>query len=425
MKHVLIVAFHYPPEASSSGVLRTAKFARYLSEYGWRVTVLTINTRAYSITDDSLLAQVPKDVNVVRTEFVELRKHFSIAGKYPALVITPDAWIGWYPYAVRAAKEIAKRDPFTAVYSTSPHATAHLIAQRIARSCRVPSVIDFRDPWFEDPPEPGTPKVVHWFAERSERKVIDRAAHVIASTNSLRDLLKTRYAAQRPEKFSAILNGFDNADFAALSPGAKQRTGKLVMLHAGSINGQFRDPRPLFETFGRLIEGGVIDKQSLTLRFLGPGSFAESPEIAASIAKTKLSGSIEFLPRVDYQEGLRQMSDADVLLLLQASDDTASLVPAKLYEYLRVQRPVLALVRLGATTDVLDSTGGGWCCDPADASALESTVRNVAALWRGDELANHCADPVQLQKFDRRIMTGDLAAILNDVTSLQHTAQKS
>ena len=32
MKHVLFVAFHYPPESSSSGVLRTAKFARYLGD---------------------------------------------------------------------------------------------------------------------------------------------------------------------------------------------------------------------------------------------------------------------------------------------------------------------------------------------------------------------------------------------------------
>ena len=34
MSSVLMVAFHYPPEGSSSGVLRTLKFSKYLPRLG-------------------------------------------------------------------------------------------------------------------------------------------------------------------------------------------------------------------------------------------------------------------------------------------------------------------------------------------------------------------------------------------------------
>ena len=100
--HALFVAFHYPPEAGSSGVLRTLKYTRYLREFGWRVSVLTVEPSAYAVRDESLCAQVPPDVRVVRTAYRNTKRDFSWRGVYPALLALPDVWIGWLPAAVRA-----------------------------------------------------------------------------------------------------------------------------------------------------------------------------------------------------------------------------------------------------------------------------------------------------------------------------------
>ena len=75
IKHALFVAFHYPPEANSSGVLRTLKFTRYLPNFGWRVTVLTINPDAYEVTDATLIDQIPDSVRVVRTNYIDTKRH--------------------------------------------------------------------------------------------------------------------------------------------------------------------------------------------------------------------------------------------------------------------------------------------------------------------------------------------------------------
>jgi hypothetical protein len=66
---------------------------------------------------------------------------------------------------------------------------------------------------------------------------------------------------------------------------------------------------------------------------------------------------------------------------------------------------------------VLDSTGGGWCCDPLDSGALESALRNIAGLWKSERLAQQIADPLALRKFDRRALTGQLASILEAVSA--------
>ena len=415
MKHALFVAFHYPPEASSSGVLRTLKYSRYLADYGWRVTVLTLHPDAYQIVDDNLLKQIPDTVRVVRTSYLNTKRNLSLWGRYPAILAVPDTWIGWLPWAVAAGRRVMQEDPVDLIFSTSPHATAHMIARSLSKSSGAPWVTDFRDPWYEEPPEPGTPAIVHWFARRLERKVIAKASHVVTSTTQLRDMLQQRYAGQPPNKFTAILNGYDEADFSALPVNQTQRNERMMIVHAGNINAEFRDPRPMFRAVRKAADRGEIDPSKLCFRFIGGGEFGESAEMSQCVAECGLAQSVEFLPRVPYEASLAELANADALLLLQASDDTAGLVPAKLYEYLRAQRPVLALVFPGATTDVLATTGGGWAVDPRNANEMEQSLSGAFRAWESNTLAQHCANLDTLRQYDRRSLTGKLAQIFDDL----------
>jgi len=414
LKHALFVAYHYPPEASSSGVLRTLKYTRYLEEYGWRVTVITPRVDAYAVVDPKLELQIPSHVRVIRTAYLNTKQHLAIRGIYPALLALPDSWIGWAPWAIAAGRRLLRVDPPDLIYSTSPHATAHLIGMKLAGDA-VPWVTDFRDPWIEDPPEAGAPSgaVYQRINRYLEERVIHRSGHVVTSTTHLRDMLRGRYPKVPPAKITSILNGYDDADFSG--PAQPERGGddQLLILHAGSINQEFRDPRPLLFSLRRLASAGLIEIDRVRLRFMGAGAFSESQSMKDVITETGTADRIEFSPRVGYDEALRELARADMLLLLQASDDTVGLVPAKLYEYLRAQRPVLALVFAGATSEVLAMTGGGWAADPRDAEALDAAVAAAYRAWRRGELANQCADPRALRQFDRKALAGQLANVFD------------
>jgi hypothetical protein len=123
---------------------------------------------------------------------------------------------------------------------------------------------------------------------------------------------------------------------------------------------------------------------------------------------------------VPYEQALREAASADLLLLLQASEDTVGLVPAKLYEYLRTQKPTLALVRTGAVTEILRETGGGWAVDPANAESLDSTLVEIVREWRSDRLAARRADLARLRMFDRRALTAQLAALFDELCATNH-----
>jgi glycosyltransferase involved in cell wall biosynthesis len=415
VRHVLFVAYHYPPEASSSGVLRTLKYTRYLGAHGWRTTVLTLQRHAYEVTDAGLEDQIPPGVRVVRTPFLDVKRHLAIRGVYPGSLAVPDRWIGWWPWAVREGRRIMRTDPVDVVYSTSPHATAHVVALSLGRLARSPWVADFRDPWYEEPPEAGTPRVVHWAARHLERRVVHRAAAVVASTERLRDALAARYAGEPREKFWAIPNGYDDEDFAPRpmldgSPGSE-----LLILHTGGINPTFRDPRPLFAAVREAGDRGALDMSKVRFRFLGGGPFGDSPQMKQAVEAAGLSGRVEFLPRVDYARALAEQAKARLLLLLQASADTVDLVPAKLFEYLRTGRPVLAVVEPGATAELLRETGGGWVVDPRSPEALQAALTGAVRAWRSGTLSAMAADQGILKRFSRERLAADLAARFDSV----------
>src|SRR4051794_12630525 len=78
VRHALFVSFHYPPDASSSGVLRTLKYTRYLADQGWRATVLCPDVTAYDVTDEALMRQVPPAVRIMRTRYWNTKRHLSV-----------------------------------------------------------------------------------------------------------------------------------------------------------------------------------------------------------------------------------------------------------------------------------------------------------------------------------------------------------
>ena len=391
-------------------MLRTLKHTRYLGRFGWRVTVLTLDRRAYDTVDPQLEAQIPADVRVVRTPFVEMKRHLAVRGRYPSILAIPDRWIGWWPWAVAAGRRIVGRDPVDVIYSTSPHATAHLIALSLARRARVPWVADFRDPWYEDPPEPGTTRVGQFAARRLERRVVAGADRIVASTARLRNMLAARYPWKPQETFVAIPNGYDESDFTHLPAPADRPGDEMLIVHAGSINESFRDPRPVFEAVRRAVAEGGIERSRIRLRFLGAGPFSESPAMREAVRQAGLTSNVEFRPRLSYQDSLLEQSRASVLLLLQASPDTIDLVPAKLFEYLRTRRPVLALVPEGATAEVLRDTGGGWVVEPGDSHVLSTTLVTAYRAWTSSRLGSLAADPRRLETFNRERLAAVLAS---------------
>ena len=65
LAHVAILTAEFPP-VGGGGVIRVAKLVKYLSELGWRVTVVTSDEHLANAYDESLLDEIPHEVTVIR-----------------------------------------------------------------------------------------------------------------------------------------------------------------------------------------------------------------------------------------------------------------------------------------------------------------------------------------------------------------------
>ncbi|MEL7450150.1 MAG: glycosyltransferase, partial [Pseudomonadota bacterium] len=117
-------------------------------------------------------------------------------------------------------------------------------------------------------------------------------------------------------------------------------------------------------------------------------------------------------PGIPYEAALAEMLTADGLLLFQASNCNHQ-IPAKLYEYLRARRPVLALTDpVGDTATSLVSAGVDSIVRLDDEADIRSGLARFIGQVR-DGSAPTASDAV-VASHSRRSRTSLLAAVLDD-----------
>ena len=371
MKRVLMVAYHFPPMAGSSGIQRTLRFVQHLPRFDWQPLVLSAHPRAYERTSDDLQREVAAGTIVRRAFALDTARHLSLRGRYLGAMARPDRWISWKFDAVRQGLQMIQEFKPDVIWSTYPIATAHLIGAALHRRSGIPWVADFRDPMAQ-PGYPADPETRRQF-EAIEKHALENAATSIFTTPGAACVYRERYPACA-QRVAVVENGFDEESFAAVEaerPRAAPLTpGAITLLHSGIVYPDERDPRQLMVALQRLRKGGAIDAQRLRLRFRA----AVHDELLHKLAcEHGVDDLIETLPALPYRDALHEMRCADSLLVMQASNCNEQ-IPGKLYEYLRAERPVLCLADpVGDTAGLLRQAG-------VDTIAPLDSVDAIAAI---------------------------------------------
>ena len=411
MRRVLMIAFHYPPLRGSSGIQRTLKFTRYLHEYGWAPIVLTAHPRAYPLVGDDLAGEIRETVVVKRAFALDTARHLAIRGRYLRWLAMPDRWVSWWIGALRDGLEIVRNHRPQVLWSTYPIATAHLIGATLHRLTGIPWIADFRDSMTEPdyPRDRPTRAVCRWL----ERVTVEDCERAVFTAPGAIRMYAKRYPSIPESHWSLIRNGFDEENFALAERQTAHGTRAerpLVMVHSGLLYRSERDPRSFFAALGDLRRAGRIDPNRLRIVLRASG---DEEYHRHHIQQHGIEDIVSLEPGIPYQEALQEMLGADALLLFQASNCNHQ-IPAKVYEYLRARRPVLALTDPeGDTAGVLREAGVGSIAPldsaPAIAAALERFLRG---LQLGDLPV---ASDEELARHSRRWQTRQLSELLDSV----------
>jgi glycosyltransferase involved in cell wall biosynthesis len=370
MPKVLMIAFHFPPYQGGSGVHRTLKFVRYLPDFGWEPIVLTATPNVYPNTGQDQLAEIPKQVLVKRAFALDARRHLSIRGSYPKFLALPDRWSSWWFGGVASGLRLIRRYRPSCIWSTFPIATAHLIALTLHKVTGLPWVADFRDTMTEEkyPADPSTWKIYRWIEERT---VAACSLAIFTAPGAL-----TMYAKRYPEVLDSgwktIFNGYDEEDFAEIDSIPVARAGSrrpVVLLHSGVLYSSERNPDAFFSALRDLRAGKHVAPRDLKIVLRGCG---DEDRYRRKICDLGISDLVFIEKPIPYRAALREMMAADGLLVFQAANCNQQ-IPAKIFEYFRARKPILAL------TDPIGDTAGLMRAARLDSTVSLESVKEIRA----------------------------------------------
>lgn len=298
-----------------------------------------------------------------------------------------------------------------AIWSTYPIATAHAIGVALQKRSGLPWIADFRDPMVQDG-YPADPLVYKSF-QRIEEETFSSARICTFTTPGAAHTYRERFPAATGT-IEILENGYDEETFAQIEMSAKQPAGncgrKITLLHSGIVYPYERDPTQLFDALGQLKSSGRITPEVLKIRFRAA---VHDHFLRNLAARYGIDEFVECLPPIPYREALLEMLAADALLVMQASNCNEQ-IPAKIYEYLRSKRPILALTDpRGDTAAVLRQAG------ITDIVRLDSVSEILATLPAFTEMIrqNSYTLPSQqaVQSASREGRTAQLAGLLDSL----------
>lgn len=431
MNRVLVIAYYFPP-MGFSGIQRTLKFVKYLPDYGWHPTVLTVTPHAYYAFDDTFLDELTgKPVEIWRTPpggiFSAMKKRRTVSlsnerlrkflNRASQFFFIPDNKIGWRKQVrgFLAGKDLSHYDM---IYATAPPFTDHLIGVELKERYDIPLVLDFRDAWVEYPYHKYW---TGWHRKRHEalERGVVRAADAVVTTNRyVRDLLLARQgpsAEERSEverRMHIITQGFDAADFEQpidVSVAPVDRS-TINFVYTGLFY-EDRDPLVLYRALIAIRERRPEIYHRMKFYMVGYVQ-EEYQEMAREMG---VDDRIVYCGYVEHHVAVAWVRQADVLWFnigaRHKGYETVS--PGKAFEYLGSGKPIVALLPENQIREILSGFDHTFIVDPDDHERLAAVLVDLTERHERGALPE--GDREKISHYDRRQLTGDLARIFENI----------
>ena len=404
MKKVLIITYYWPP-SGGGGVMRWLKMSKFLPELGWRPIIFTPENPDPSISDESLVKEIHKEIIELKTPIWEpydiYRKLIGKKGKakFKAGYISeastgnwknklsvfirgnfliPDPRKFWIRPSIKYLSKYLKENPVDLIISTGPPHSMHLIALGLKKRFDIPWIADFRDPWTDIDfySKLRLTKLADKKHHKLELKVLLKADHVVAVSPGM----ATDFKEIINRKIEVINNGFDPLDFNFEKP---ELDKTFTISHFGAFN-KDRNPISLWNVLGELAKTNPEFKDTLRIQLIGQ----TDESVIDEIEKNDLSENLILIEHLPHKEGLIQLSKSQVLLLpLNDAPNVMGILPGKMYEYFALRRPIIALGPVEADfAKIIDDTNSGKSHNFNDTQSIKNSIEKYFKLFQENRL---------------------------------------
>lgn len=416
MRKVLVIAYYFPP-LGGSGVQRILKFVKYLPQFGWQPTVVTVGPIAYYAKDDSLLKEIESlNIDIIRTNSFDanslLKKNKQDIVRMPKertrkflnflsdTFLIPDNKIGWRRKALNAVAELATKEKFDVVFATAPPSTDLLIGRDIKKKFKIPLVVDYRDSWLKYPFK-YFPTPLHRYIHRKIERTVMRAADTVTTTSRrTKEELLLRYKFLSHRDVIIIPHGFDPEDMRVSSPNMLPHIERMRITYSGMFYGNIT-PVYFLKALALVFKKYPAMQGRIEACFLG----LFRPEHINYINQLGLQNSVNLVGYLDHNEAAKYLLASDVLWVMMQDDLTT---PGKIFEYIGTRKKILGCVSPGYIRALIEEAGG-MTVDPVNVEMIAEAIVSLFHQYERKEL--HGARPEVVEKYNRISLTGELAKI--------------
>lgn len=424
-KSVLFIAYFFPPVDSTEvpGAMRTLKFVRNLE--GGDLHVLTTPPRMEE--SRSALAHVQLPVNdeyihrvkpwdifkmllSLRDWVKGLKQRKGVTNTAPAaapnpfktdtnsndtrshaqqlkdfvynLCYFPDQAGPWILPAYFYGKKLVKEKRIDAIFATGSPWSGLFAGYLISRATGKPLIVDFRDPWMNNPFHQSKGALLDKWSVKMERAIVHHAAAISLNTEPLMEEFLERYPNLDRNRFFVMPNGYDLSDLADVSPPTSApQNDHITLCHAGFLYG-VRDPAVLLEAIRAANARNKGNQRKLRFRQIGAVQLGY--DIRSRFADMLSDGSLVLDPPRPYQECLSELLLADWVVNVQPA--TRSQVPSKLYDYLALNKPILNITpREGALGRIVAKYELGLLFDFDELDALTNALLEITSTHNPEQ----------------------------------------
>ncbi len=356
MKKVLFITYFLPPSGKAS-LHWPLDIIRHLSKNEIEPIILTVEEETFTQKDESLISKVDPNWQIIKSKALEpfdLYRIFTGKKKNEKLISSetistenknlthrialwirlnlfiPDARVGWYFTAIRAAKKYISQNKIDAVVSIGPPHSSHLIGLQLSKKFNIPHIPVFIDPWVDIfyyknlKRSALTLKLDNHF----EKSVLQNAKQVVFVTKSTEEDYLKKYNFLK-SKSNVLYWGYDEEAFVDVRFEKSNRKEK-VLVHAGNMF-TYQNPK----NFWKQIKLENDKGNRIVIRFIG----TVDKEILEYLNLIGLKENIQVVGFLPYREMIKEIMHADMLLVCSTEPRH---VPGKLFEALRTGNPIIA-----------------------------------------------------------------------------------
>jgi Glycosyltransferase Family 4 len=424
MKKVLIITYYWPP-AGGPGVQRWLKFVKYLPDFGIQPIVYIPENPTYPLVDQNLLSEVSDKAIILKNKIIEPYAWASMFSKNSTKKISsgiipnqkkqsfvqkmmlwirgnlfiPDARVLWVKPSVKYLSKYIQENQIETIITTGPPHSLHLIGLALKKELNVKWIADFRDPWTTIGYHKALKLTISSAKKHKklESQVMNFADELLVTSPTT----KREFEAITTQPIHVITNGYD------VEKVSKQPLDeKFTLAHIGSFLSD-RNPQMLWKVLKELIAENDVFASKFQLKLIG----ATSQEVLNSIAEFDLGYYVNNLGYVSHQEAVKHQRKSQVLLLIEIdSEETKSIIPGKVFEYIISERPIIAIGPKDSDfAEIITSTNTGSFFMYSDKERLKSTLLSYFELYLKNNLK---VNGVGLQHYSRKNLTKQLSDLL-------------